>query len=71
MIYVFSEEIYAAEHGKPKGKGAWVFGDRNKNVCIVVGSMEEPLTYRKAQEVACAVLVKMGYPIYKTVYLHP
>ena len=48
--YVFSEEIYKKEYGKPKGKGAWTFGDRNKTFVITVGSDEEPLTYEKAKK---------------------
>lgn len=73
MTYVFSEELYIAEHGKlrTRQKGVWTFGDRNKTFSITIGSEEEPLTYKKAQEGACAVLIKMGYPMYKTIYLHP
>ena len=33
--YVFSEEIYKKEYGKPKGKGAWTFGDRNKTLSLI------------------------------------
>lgn len=71
MTYVFSEEIYIASHGKtPKKKGVWTFGDRNKTYTINVGSKEEPLTYKKAKEVACKMLIEMSYPMYKTIYLH-
>jgi hypothetical protein len=69
--YVFSEEIYKKEYGKPKGKGAWTFGDRNKTFVITVGSDEEPLTYEKAKKAACLELEKQRYPMYKTIYLHP
>lgn len=69
--YVFSEEIYEERCGKPKGKGVWTFGDRNKTFVITVGSNEEPLTYSKAKKAACMELEKQRYPMYKTVYLHP
>lgn len=69
--YVFSEEIYIEERGKPKGKGVWTFGDRNKTFYIIVGSGEKPLTYSKAKKEACLELEKMRYPMYKTIYLHP
>jgi hypothetical protein len=71
MNYVFSEEIYLKELGKPKGKGIWTFGDRNKTYELKVGSEAEPLTYSKAKKVASAELGKQRYLMYKTIYLHP
>ena len=71
ITYVFSEEIYKEEHRKkPKGKGVWVFGDRNKEVTVTVG-VEKPLTYKKAKLAAAAELEKQRYLMYKTIYLHP
>lgn len=71
MNYVFSEELYIKEYGKPKRKGAWTFGDRNKDFIITVGSDESPLTYEKAKKAACLILEQQRYPMYKTIYLHP
>ncbi len=68
--YIFSDEIYRAAYGRPKGKGIWLFGDRNKEFVITVGSEEQPLNYRTARKVACEALEKMKYPMYKTIYLH-
>lgn len=70
MNYVFSEEIYERDYGKPKGKGAWTFGDRNKEFLITVGSADKPLTYEKAKAAAIAELKQRRYPVYKTIYLH-
>jgi len=69
--YVFSEEIYIKERGKPKGKGAWTFGDRGKSFFITVGSDDVPLTYTKAKAAAGVELEQQRYPMYKTIYLHP
>lgn len=69
--YVFSEEIYIKEYGKPKGKNVWIFGDRNKTFTIIVGSKENPLSYTQAKKAACVELEQMRYPMYKTIYLHP
>ncbi len=70
MSYVFSEELYEKEMGKPKGKHVWTFGDRNKTFFITVGTEDYPLTYNKAKKVACTELEKLRYPMYKTIYLH-
>lgn len=72
MTYVFSEEICIKEQGKikPGAVGVWTFGDRNKTFTVVAGSEEVPLTYAQAKAFACGELVKMAYPIYKTIYLH-
>lgn len=70
MNYVFSEELYDEEYGKPKGKGRWTFGDRNKEFSITVGD-PVPLNYEKAKKAACELLKKDRYPMYKTIYLHP
>lgn len=69
--YVFSEEIYLKECGKPKGKGIWAFGDRNKTFLITVGSMDKPVTYQEAKKETSSLLAERRYPIYKTIYLHP
>lgn len=70
IAYVFSEELYVEENGKPKGKGKWTFGDRNKTVTFTVG-VEIPLTYEKAKKAVREELEKSRYPMYKTIYLHP
>lgn len=72
MTYVFSEEICIKEQGKIKRRavGIWTFGDRNKTFTVVAGSEDAPLTYEQAKTFACEGLVKMGYPMYKTIYLH-
>lgn len=71
MNYVFSEEIYAKQFGKPKGKGIWAFGDRNKTFLIKAGSNEDPITYDSAKKEVCRILEAQRYPTYKTIYLHP
>lgn len=71
MNYVFSEEIYVKQLGKPKGKGVWVFGDRNKSFLISAGSSEFPITYDNAKKEVCLKLQEQRYPMYKTIYLHP
>lgn len=71
MKHTFSEEIFADEYGRPRGKGIWIFGDRNKHMTVTIGSQDEPLDYRKARKLAAIEFEQRRFPIYKTIYLHP
>lgn len=70
--HIFSEELYIAKYGRPKGVNVWYFGDRNEQVSVIrIGSEDEPVSYQKAKKLAEKRLQEEGYPIYKTVYLLP
>lgn len=69
VSYIFSDEVYRNLYGKPKGKRVWKFGNRDGSQAVAVGTEEKPLSYREAQKQVVNELVKIGFPIYKTVYL--
>lgn len=69
--YVFDNELFLTENGKPKGKGVWCFGDRNGIVTVVVGTAETPVTYETAMKIAREKLDAVHFPQYKTAYLLP
>lgn len=71
MNYVFSDEIYIKANGKkPRHKGVWVFGDRNKTYTLTVGDEAEPINYTEAKKRISALLDERRSLLYKTVYLH-